>query len=116
MAGHVKEFIDNCISSKVRPLVSGTSFATNITVKPHTAENMKNVPSELHSIRKLNEYETIQEPNQLTTVTMLPAKPLTLIGNISDIITHGMPPMPNEKDPVKTSIPTSAKKGLDFQS
>lgn len=44
MAGHVKEFIDNCISSKVRPLVSGTSFATNITVKPHTAENMKNVP------------------------------------------------------------------------
>lgn len=40
------------------------------------------VPSELHSIRKLKEYETIQEPNQLTTVTRLPAKPLTLMGNI----------------------------------
>lgn len=45
LIGHVKEFMEACISSKVRPLVSGTSFATNITVKPHTAENMKNVPA-----------------------------------------------------------------------
>ena len=37
-------FIDACISSSVRPLVSGTSFATNRTVKPHMLANMKNVP------------------------------------------------------------------------
>lgn len=40
-------FIDACISSRVRPLVSGTSFATNRTVKQQMAENMKNVPVKL---------------------------------------------------------------------
>lgn len=36
--------MDACISSNVRPLVSGTSFATNRIVNPHTLENIKNVP------------------------------------------------------------------------
>jgi hypothetical protein len=36
--------IDACISSRARPLVSGTSFATNRIVKPEMPENMKNVP------------------------------------------------------------------------
>ena len=34
------------ISSNVRPLVSGTSFATNSTVKPLMAEKMKKVPGQ----------------------------------------------------------------------
>lgn len=37
-------FIAACISSSVRPLVSGTSFATNRMVKPDITENRKNVP------------------------------------------------------------------------
>lgn len=36
--------IDACTSSRVRPLVSGTSFATNTTPKPLIPENMRNVP------------------------------------------------------------------------
>ena len=37
-------FIVVCISSSVCPFVSGTSFATNRTVKPDMLANMKNVP------------------------------------------------------------------------
>ena len=37
--------MDACISSKVRPLVSATSFATKTTAAPATAEKMKNVPA-----------------------------------------------------------------------
>ena len=33
-------------------------------------------------MRKLKAYDIIQEHNQLTKVTKLPAEPLTLIGNI----------------------------------
>lgn len=36
--------IDACISSKLFPLVSGTSFATKATVKPHMPDIIKNVP------------------------------------------------------------------------
>ena len=39
-------FIAVCISSSVCPLVSGTSFATNRTVKPDMLANMKNVPDQ----------------------------------------------------------------------
>ena len=47
-----KGFIDACISSSVRPLVSGTSLATNRTVMPHMLENMKKVPeSKIESSR-----------------------------------------------------------------
>lgn len=35
-----------CISSSVRPLVSGTNLATNRTVMPHTPQNSKNVPEQ----------------------------------------------------------------------
>ena len=35
---------DDCISSNVRPLVSGTSFAMKRTPKPQMLEYMKNVP------------------------------------------------------------------------
>ncbi|KAK7856067.1 hypothetical protein CFP56_025449 [Quercus suber] len=82
----------------VRPLVSGTNFAMNKTVKPHMLENVKNfasnittilrdktslaLPVELQSIRKLKAYDTIQEPNQLTNVTRLPAEPFMFMGNI----------------------------------
>nr|GMD03668.1 hypothetical protein Iba_chr06aCG11070 [Ipomoea batatas] len=45
---------------------------------------------------------------------MLPAKPFKFMGNTSDIKTHGIPPIPNEKDPVKTCMPTSAKTGQYF--
>lgn len=74
--------MDACISSSVLPLVSGTSFMMNTIVIPHTLANTKNVPAELHCDTKLNEYVTIQEPNQLTRVTRLPADPFTSIGNI----------------------------------
>lgn len=103
--------MEACISSNVRAFVSGTSFMMKMTVKPHTVANMKKVPdhtnspksklnyeikskiskkkracnkspAELHCARKLNEYVMIQEPNQLTNVTRLPAKPFTFIGNI----------------------------------
>ena len=37
--------IESCISSSVRPLVSGTIFATNRTVKKPMPEKMKNVPA-----------------------------------------------------------------------
>jgi hypothetical protein len=37
-------FIAVCISSSVRLLVSGISFATNRTVKPDMLENIKKVP------------------------------------------------------------------------
>lgn len=40
------------------------------------------LPSELHFMRKLKAYEIIQVPNQLTTVTRLPAEPLIFMGNI----------------------------------
>lgn len=144
------EIMDACTSSRVRPLVSGTSFVMNTIVKPHTLANTKNVPdtnrfrtrnhhlknhqlerrrgqlnspAELHCARKLNEYVTIQEPNQFTRVTRLPAKPFVFIGNIwnfkamryqeflkfsgmigiiftSDIITQGIAPMPKAKHPL----------------
>jgi len=41
-----------------------------------------NLPAELHVMRKLKAYDTIQEHNQLTRVTRLPAEPFTLMGNI----------------------------------
>lgn len=39
-----------CISSSVRPLVSGTNFATNTTVKALTLVKMKNVPEQENHI------------------------------------------------------------------
>lgn len=89
---------------------------TKMIVNPQMAEKMKNVPAKLHCARKLNEYVIIQEPNQLTTATRLPATPFTFIGNISDIITQGMPPMPKENDPVKIKTPPRDRKGLDSRS
>ena len=44
--------------------------------------SIKMLPAELKSMRKLKANETIQEPNQLTRVTRLPAEPFTFIGNI----------------------------------
>jgi len=41
-----------------------------------------NLPAELQLMRKLKAYDTIQEHNQLTKVTRLPAEPFTLMGNI----------------------------------
>lgn len=72
----------------------------------------KNVPAELHSTRKLNVYETSQEQNQLTKLQMLPAEPFTFMGNISDIIIHGIAPTPNEYDALKTNMPESTKVGV----
>ncbi|KAF5798181.1 hypothetical protein HanXRQr2_Chr07g0289791 [Helianthus annuus] len=53
-------------------------------VTQHTPENKKKGegPSVLHFIRKLKKYVTTQEPNQLTTVTRLPAELLIFIGKI----------------------------------
>lgn len=45
-------------------------------------ENFVALPAEFQSIRKLKAYETIQEPNQLTNVTRLPAEPFMFMGNI----------------------------------
>lgn len=44
--------IEACISSKVRPLVSGTSFATNRSVKPQIDEKNRNVPEAVQSVDK----------------------------------------------------------------
>ncbi|PON85527.1 hypothetical protein TorRG33x02_186760 [Trema orientale] len=41
----IKCEIEACISSKLRPFVSGTSFATKRTVKPPMAPKMKKVPA-----------------------------------------------------------------------
>ena len=41
-----KRVIDACISSKARPLVSGTNVAMNRVVKQEMHEYMKNVPDE----------------------------------------------------------------------
>lgn len=49
----VNGFMEACISSNVRPFVSGTSFQTNKTVMPHINENMKNVPEIKDFKRKL---------------------------------------------------------------
>lgn len=38
------KLIEVCISSRVRPLVSGTSRSTNRTVRPQMLANMKKVP------------------------------------------------------------------------
>ncbi|KAK7831506.1 hypothetical protein CFP56_027267 [Quercus suber] len=96
---------------RVRPLVSGTSFAMNRTPKHDMLPYMKNVPviacikqssvftriprretvkmrdkeaspAGLHSTRKLNVNETSQVQNQLTALQMLPAEPFIFIGNI----------------------------------
>lgn len=40
------------------------------------------LPAELQSIKKLKENEIIQDPNQLTSVTRLPADPFMFIGKI----------------------------------
>jgi hypothetical protein len=42
-----------------------------------------------------------QEKNQLARVAILPAKPFMFTGRISDIMSHGIGPIPNEK---KTTI------------
>ena len=41
---YLPNVMDAWISSKVRPLVSGTSIATNMTVEPQITQNMKKVP------------------------------------------------------------------------
>lgn len=46
-------FRDTWTSSSVRPLVSGTSFATNTMVRPHMLENMKKVPGQKQHINEL---------------------------------------------------------------
>ena len=40
------------------------------------------IPAELKSMKKLKENEIIQDPNQLTNDTRLPADPFMFIGNI----------------------------------
>ena len=47
-------FIAAWISSKVLPLVSGTNFATNKTVKPQMLENMKKIPSKVNRNNQIN--------------------------------------------------------------
>ena len=49
-------------------------FASNITSVLRDKTSVAS-PAELQSIRKLKAYDTIQEPNQLTNVTRLPAEP-----------------------------------------
>ena len=46
------------------------------------ASNELCLPEELQLMKKLKVYETAQEPNQLTRVTVLPAIPLMFIGKI----------------------------------
>lgn len=87
---------EDCISSRVRPFVSGTSFTTNSTVKAQTMQNIKKEAVELQEKRELKLRVTIHEPNQAVRDTRLPAIRFIFKGNISDIMTHGIPPMPIE--------------------
>jgi hypothetical protein len=50
--GAKDEFMDAWISSRVLPLVSGTSRATNKTVSPQMLANIKNVPEIKPSTKK----------------------------------------------------------------
>jgi len=79
MPDHVKfsvnGFIDACISSSVRPLVSGTNFTTNKIVKQHTPENKKKVPANIHQVHKqvkiyLNSYTKLYTKFLTNVVTM----------------------------------------------
>jgi len=79
-------------------LVSGTHSTTKMKVKIVKRAYSANVPTELHSKSKLIVIVTAQERDQFAKVAKLPAIPLTLIGSISDIIIHGMAPIPREKE------------------
>lgn len=102
----------DCISSNVLPFVSGTIFHTNRIVKAHIPLKMKKVPAELHSSIKLNVYVTTQELAQLVKTTRLPADALTFTGNISAIITQGIPDMPMAKPQPKPNMPTKVNIGV----
>lgn len=51
-------------------------------------------------MRKLKVKETAHAQNQFTSVARLPATPLIFKGNISDIITQGIGPIPAENVPI----------------
>lgn len=85
-----------CISSNVCPFVSGKRYATKKTVQADITEKMKNEPAALQERKELKVMVITQEPSQLTRVTKLPAMPFIFIGNISDIMIQGIPPMPKE--------------------
>jgi len=61
-----------------------------VCVLQRRQESESNSPVELHSIIKLNEYVTIQEPDQLTKVTKLPAEAFTSRGNIYNKISFNL--------------------------
>jgi hypothetical protein len=65
--GSIDEFMDAWISSRVLPLVSGTSRSTNKTVSPLMLANMKNVPA----INPRYEQKTSATPQQRCTPMML---------------------------------------------
>ena len=66
---------------KLKTKVIILQFASNITSILRGKTSVAS-PAELQSIRKLKAYDTIQEPNQLTNVTRLPAEPFMFMGNI----------------------------------
>ena len=66
---------------KLKAEVIILQFASNITTILRDTTSLA-LPAELQSIRKLKAYDTIQEPNQLTNVTRLPAEPFMFMGNI----------------------------------
>lgn len=74
---------EDCISSRVRPFVSGTSFTTNSTVKAQKMQNIKKEAVELQEKRKLKVRVTIHEPSQAVRDTRLPAIRFIFKGNIS---------------------------------
>lgn len=66
---------------KLKTKVIILQFASNITTILRDKTSLA-LPVELQSIRKLKAYVTIQEPNQLTNVTRLPAEPFMFMGKI----------------------------------
>ena len=59
---------------KLKTKVIILQFASNITSILRDKISLA-LPAELQSIQKLKAFDTIQEPNQLTNVTRLPAEP-----------------------------------------
>lgn len=66
----------------------------------------RKVPPTLHVSIKFVVIVMAKDVSQLASVAMLPPRLLMLTGRISDIMSHGMAPIPNEKVMTKDTIPT----------
>jgi hypothetical protein len=86
------------ISSRLRPLVSGTARLTNRNAAIQIAAYSKNAPGAVNiCTSERNVRVTSSVPDQRKTVAMDITRPRTRVGHISDINTHVPVPMPTAK-------------------